>query len=242
MNPVRNKKLKIFANSNSSWISNGMKKLFILISLLLIAHGAAAAVYVDPYNAALSNQAGTLTPNSSWVSLTPTNQLQQFQAQQKAGSGNLNYTPLEPFYAYESADINTNNFASIFNNIFKLLIAFGALVAVVTMVIGGVMYMTSEATGTKAEAKKRMLNSVYGLVLLAASYLILSTINPQLLTIKLAPETITGNQTPITTSQQQNAALTNATQADITDCEIGTNGQVTGRHLFPLSTGGFECR
>lgn len=110
--------------------------------------------------------------------------------------GNLTYCPLEPLYPGESMHINqVGGLGSIFNNLFRLLISLGALIAVVTLVIGGVMYMTSEATHTKDEAKKRMANSIYGLLLLAASFVILSTINPQLTLINLDPKKITG-QTP----------------------------------------------
>src|SRR6185437_1040928 len=47
---------------------------------------------------------------------------------------------------------------------------------------------TSDAIGGKSEGKKRIQNAIIGLIIVACSYLILQTINPALLTLKLTIE------------------------------------------------------
>jgi hypothetical protein len=97
---------------------------------------------------------------------------------------NLKYTPLEPlpggFSALEGKDINLYLSAYITSG-FKLLILLGGLTAVVMLIIGGMSYMFSEVSPeNKSKAKKRIIGAIWGLTLLLFSYLILNTINPQL--------------------------------------------------------------
>jgi len=102
-------------------------------------------------------------------------------AQQNA-QGRLEYAPLEPLTP------NTQtypNIGSYLNAAFSALLTLGALFAVVTFTIGGVVYMTSDAIGKKSAAVDRMKASIWGLLLLAASVLILQTINPGLLNFDL---------------------------------------------------------
>lgn len=95
----------------------------------------------------------------------------------------LQYTPLEPL----SRDVATYpNIGSYLNTAFSALLTLGALFAVVTFTIGGVVYMTSDAMGKKSSAVERMKASLWGLLLLAASVLILNTINPGLLNFDLS--------------------------------------------------------
>ncbi len=57
------------------------------------------------------------------------------------------------------------------------------------LTISGIRYMVSDIVTSKEAAKKRITACLYGLVLIAASYLILNTINPQLVTFNLNPGT-----------------------------------------------------
>jgi len=95
----------------------------------------------------------------------------------------VEYTPLEPISAF--GDPTDMNFAGLLNGLFRLLFAAGALFAVVMLVWGGITYMVSGAVGEVGEAKKRMQAAIFGLLLLAGAYLILYTINPQLLRFEI---------------------------------------------------------
>jgi hypothetical protein len=53
------------------------------------------------------------------------------------------------------------------------------------ILLGGVQYMTSEAMGSKEAGKEKIKNALWGLRLAIISWLILSTINPDLLNISI---------------------------------------------------------
>ena len=97
-------------------------------------------------------------------------------------AGQLCYVPLEPLPRLEGAQSGTGNFRDLLQGFFKLLVNVGAFVAVTMLVIGGITYMISEATVTKFVAKEKIKAAFWGLAILAGAWLILNTINPQLLT------------------------------------------------------------
>lgn len=81
----------------------------------------------------------------------------------------------------------------------QLSIGISAVFAVVMIVIGGFQYMTSDALQGKSDGKTRIKNSAIGILLIAASFIILQTINPDLLNINLnidaSPTAQSGTQT-----------------------------------------------
>ncbi len=94
------------------------------------------------------------------------------------------YTLLEPIMGVTA--INTaSDLATFFNFLFKMLIGLCSLLAVIMIIIGGIEYLTTEAFTGKSNARERIENAVTGLVLLAAVYLILYTINPNLLRLNI---------------------------------------------------------
>ena len=125
-------------------------------------------------------------------------------------SGQCTYVPLEPIPGANQTGMG--DFASFLSSLFKVLLSLGALIAVATLVFGGIMYMTNEAAGQKEMGKERMKAAIYGLLLLAGSWLILYTINPNLLNFSLtigqpntATQTTTTN-TPAASSAQNYSA------------------------------------
>jgi hypothetical protein len=99
-------------------------------------------------------------------------------------NGNLNYVPLEPLPSGFISDGNAysdGNVASILNAFIKIAIIGGGFLAVALFVFYGIRYMLTDVVGTKSDAKDHLKNAFWGLLLLLGSYLILYTINPQLL-------------------------------------------------------------
>jgi len=144
--------------------------------------------------------------------------------------GTLKYSPLEPLPGLEN--VSTVDFASMLNLLFKVFITVGALFAVGTLVWGGIMYMASGATGEIGEAKKRMQAAIYGLLLLAGSWLILNTINPQLLNFSLSLDpNATANQNVVPTSGSDSRASKEEKDACIR----------SGRVIDYEPGGGWEC-
>jgi hypothetical protein len=96
----------------------------------------------------------------------------------------LEYTPLEP-NAFPTAITTSTTFSSFLNQVFQLGLAVAAALAVVMIVWGGVEIMLSESVLKKNNGKERIQNAIYGLLLALFSWLILYTINPEILNFKL---------------------------------------------------------
>ncbi len=74
--------------------------------------------------------------------------------------------------------ITTSDFTKIVSNFIKWSLGVAGSVALVALIVGGVMYMTSAGEEQKAtQAKKLILWTIIGLVVILLSYAILSLIN-----------------------------------------------------------------
>ena len=80
---------------------------------------------------------------------------------------------------------------------FNIFLGIASVIAIVQFAFGGLMYMMSEAVTSKEDAKKRMTSSVWGVLLILASYIILYQINPNILTTNIFSTSCTN--TPTTT-------------------------------------------
>lgn len=126
------------------------------------------------------------------------------------GGCSLGYTPLEPIPGVTTGVNGTNlDFPTLLGNIYKIVITIGALFSVLMLTISGVRYMLSDVVTDKERAKKRITACLYGLVLIAASWLILNTINPQLVRFNLNPGTgvVNAPQAVAPAAQQQSSAV-----------------------------------
>lgn len=109
-----------------------------------------------------------------------------------AAGCDLGYTPLEPIPGLTtSSDPNyltkAGSLPAIINAIFKILLTVGALLAVLMLTVGGIQYMVSSSAEVKTTGINKAQAALWGIVLLAAAYLILHTINPKLLDFNLTP-------------------------------------------------------
>lgn len=137
--------------------------------------------------------------------------------------GDINYVPLEPLPGFPTS--GNVDLPTFLNALFKILFSIGALLAVGNMVVGGIAYMTSEVTEGKSNARQRMTGSLYGLLLLAGSYLILNTINPQLLNLSFNVQNSGANTTAP-------ANTTPAVGGGVNSGSGGTNNNATGSTTY----------
>jgi len=72
-------------------------------------------------------------------------------------------------------------FGNYLNIIIKLVLGIAGVLAVVMIVFGGIEYMTSDLVSSKEAGKEQITHAILGLLLALGAYLILNTINPQLL-------------------------------------------------------------
>jgi len=108
---------------------------------------------------------------------------------------------------------------SVMKNIYGISIGVAAILAVVMIIYAGVKYSTEEAITGKSDAKDKIEGAVYGMVLLLASFIILRTINIDLVNInldlgkpvagKLASSTKDIFSSMVNTSTKKIAGLTN---------------------------------
>lgn len=93
-----------------------------------------------------------------------------------AGSGNLQYVPLEPLSITQNSQYPT--FCDTVNRLFKILIYVGGMLAVLYLVIGGITFMVSEVVNKRIVARQRIQGALWGLAILLTSWVVLNTLNP----------------------------------------------------------------
>ena len=76
-------------------------------------------------------------------------------------------------------------FQQFLSGAFTLGVIVAAFLAVIMIVIGGLEYMMSEAVTSKEDAKDRITSAILGLLLILFSYILLATINPDILTLDI---------------------------------------------------------
>src|SRR3989344_1656605 len=100
-------------------------------------------------------------------------------AQEKAG-----YSLLSPLPNI-GGETGASDFSGYLGQMFRLAMGLAAIFAVFFMVVGGIQYMSTDAWTGKKEGMTKIKNAFWGLVLVLASWLILNTINPNILKLNL---------------------------------------------------------
>lgn len=114
-----------------------------------------------------------------------------------AGAEVLQFPPggINPSIPGSSQGTQTNpDPVGIIGNIFQFSLLIGGLLAFVMIVYGGIEYAASGDSGSgQKEAKDRIQQALLGLLLLAGSFVLLQTINPQLTKLEFPDlESVTG--------------------------------------------------
>lgn len=90
-------------------------------------------------------------------------------------------------------EINIGTIATIrglpkyINTVYTYALGLGILIGVVTMMFSGFQWMFSGIMSTAGAAKDRMIKAAMGLVILLGAHILLYTINPQLVQLKIPP-------------------------------------------------------
>jgi hypothetical protein len=96
---------------------------------------------------------------------------------------------------------------------FKLAIGISIAFVLINFIIGGFQYITSQAMGGKKDGRERIENSIKGLVLVAASWLILYTINPSFTNINFRIDAIDYSTGPTGNLSAPGRAMTQAEES-----------------------------
>jgi len=107
------------------------------------------------------------------------------QLEDSGNGGKFTYTLLQSL-PKEGDDLSENvTLEQYLTWAFRFVLALAGFLAVMMIVIGGVEYIISGASESmRGEAKKRIENAIWGLVMALVSYLVLYTINPSLVDFK----------------------------------------------------------
>lgn len=85
-----------------------------------------------------------------------------------------------------SGDLTSvTNYGDYVAAVYKYLVGFSVTVAIVFLMIGGIRYVIGASTGEIGKAKDMIVKAITGLVLLLFAYVILFTVNPELVKLKV---------------------------------------------------------
>lgn len=143
------------------------------------------------------------------------------------------YAPLAPLPGTYTGTVGseTTNMSTYLAGAIKLIIALGAGLAVLVAIVGGTQYVAAGASpDAKSGAKERIFSAFIGLALVLTSYLILNSINPDLVNFKLELPPI-----------KYDTTLTLATST-ISSPGTGVAWPSDGAERFQLTTGGVAVK
>ncbi len=105
------------------------------------------------------------------------------------GEANREYVPLSgtiPGLTDVRSDVeNRERFASYLSNIYIWGVSIAVVLSIIMIILGGIQYMTTDSVSNKSDGKNKIKGAVVGLILALGSWLILNTINPQLVNLRV---------------------------------------------------------
>jgi hypothetical protein len=100
------------------------------------------------------------------------------------------YQLLEPTITGGITSVDASNFADYLKSLYIAFFTATTALSVLVFTIGGLEYILSAIPGVKVNGKEKMTNALFGLGIALASYLILNTINPDLVSLKALTDII----------------------------------------------------
>ena len=150
------------------------------------------------------------------------------------GSGSTNSThstynflaPLPSMSStFDPASAGGGDLGKYLNVMITLFIGICAVLAVIMIVLGGVEYMTSDLVSSKEEGKERILHAILGLLLALFAWILLYTINPNLLNTSFS------SLEAVTVTVDLEADVPQATTTNARGQKVYSNGAVAGTVL-----------
>lgn len=106
---------------------------------------------------------------------------------------------------------NGTGFDAYINWLYVFSISVAALLAVVKIIIAGFKYVTSDVISNKSDAKNDIKGALLGLLIILGAYVILSTINPNLVKSTISIEGVSSAPPPPAAAGSAIAPVTNQT-------------------------------
>ena len=111
-----------------------------------------------------------------------------------SGSGSLKFTPLVTDNPFINKNLSLSGLPDFFNTLYKAGISIAVVLAIIMVFYGGFIYTTSSSSEGKSASKRRIQAAIGGLLLALSSYIILRSINSQLVFINLGIGSVTKEQ------------------------------------------------
>jgi len=135
-------------------------------------------------------------------------------------------TQIRKYLCAPPANTNTASNSILFqciNQIYKFAIAFASVIGVFFLVIAGYIYMSAEGNSEGVEkAKNILVTTVTALVILLASFLLLKTLNPDLIQFQSITPPLASNAT--STAYQTTGGTTSTTGTASSNCNQQFSG------------------
>lgn len=100
------------------------------------------------------------------------------------GNPTHEYQPLSEIILPGGGSVDTSSFPAYLNAIYRIGIGACFALGVIMFTWAGIEYIVSESISSKGDGKKRMTAALTGLAIALVSYILLNTINPDLLKFK----------------------------------------------------------
>lgn len=153
-----------------------MKKLFVIFSVSVLAMFILQIFTPSFVNA----QASTQMPGVFSNPTTP-----YVNAPTPSGcSGSGCYQAISPITLPGGGAVPVNSLPNYLQAIYKIGIGLCFVLGVIMFTWAGIEYIVSESMSGKGDAKKRITAALTGLAIALVSYILLNTINPDLLKLK----------------------------------------------------------
>ena len=98
-------------------------------------------------------------------------------------------SPEIPLIKTNTFDGSSKSMSELMNAFLSIAIVISAVLAVIMVAIGGFKYMTTDSVFQISGAKEQITNAIVGLLVVLMAILILWTINPQIVSLKLFDKT-----------------------------------------------------
>ncbi len=116
------------------------------------------------------------------------------------------------------------NIATYLKEMFKIGIGLAGVFAVFMIIIGGFQYVTAESIGGKGSGREKIEGALWGLGLALGSFLILNTINPQLLEFSAGLEPIVVAELIVRDAYTDSNLALDQVRRNLNDCNAQEKG------------------
>lgn len=159
-----------------------------------------------------------------------------------SSSGSLSYTPMEEIPGFGKS----GDFATYVTNLYKFGIWTVGIAALLMIMLGGFMYITSAGnTSSMGKAKTIITDAIIGLIMALTAYILLNTINPALLTIKKLSGTTSTSSTDSgktgTTGESTKIAKGCTTEVDTALEKAASNNGIDANYMKAIVKCGEGC-